>query len=170
MNKYKIYCETDNKWEEVISSNVPVSCPVNGSHSVRADSIYVLEEDVKVNDGSLKELTLDDYKELRYNEIDLKTQELISAGFTYDTGAFSLSAHAQLNWSEIHSNQSEFTFPLGISTIDNNEYLLAAANVDAFWTAGKDAVKGHLDSGRSLKKQVFDAVDETAVDAVVDNR
>jgi len=109
-------------------------------------------------------------KARRYGEIDLRTGQLIGAGFTYDSAQFSLSANAQLNWSEIHSNVSAFSDPVEVATIDNNVYDLTHANVDAFWTAALNATKGHLDSGRALKKSVFDAADKAAVDAVVDNR
>lgn len=118
----------------------------------------------------LSGLTLDELKKYRYTIIDRKTGGLISVGFTYDSRTFSLSPNAQMNWSEIHSNQSSFTFPLDISTINNDTYLLAAVDVDAFWSAAKNTVKGHLDSGRDLKKQVFDAVDIPAVNAVIDAR
>jgi hypothetical protein len=169
MNKYRVYCETDG-WVEVIASTEPTMCPIDNGHTLRTGTTAIIETNILVNDGTPKELTLSDYKTLRYNEIDAKTGALIGAGFTYDSKQFSLSSAAQRNWSEIHSNQTEFTFPLAISTLDNDEYSLASANVNAFWTAGKDALKGHLDSGRALKKSVFDAVDEAAVDAVVDNR
>ncbi len=170
MDKYRVYCETDGKYEEVISSTVPTVCPINGSHTLRADSASIIQSSVLINDGTLKELILDDYKQLRYNEIDYKTGLLIAPGFTYDTKIFSLSGNAQLNWSEIHTNEDKFIFPLAISTVDNDEYSLLLVNVHSFWEAGKDAVKGHLDTGRVLKKSVFDAVDKAAVDAVVDTR
>jgi len=114
--------------------------------------------------------TLDEYKAYRYNEIDTRTAILISAGFPYESNTFSLSVYAQINWTEIHTNQSAFTFPLDISTLDNNEYSLAEANVVAFWTAGKDTLKRHLDTGRILKKQIFDAADRAASEAIVDER
>lgn len=169
MNKYKIYCETDG-WLEVIASAAPTVCPIDGGHTINTDSITVVERDIKVNDGSYTELTLADYKTLRYNEIDSKTGVLIAAGFIFDGSTFSLSAHAQMNWSEIHSNQASFTFPLTLSCLNSDTYDLAAADVENFWGTAMATVKGHLDSGRVLKKQIFDAVDEAAVDAVTDNR
>ena len=90
---------------------------------------------------------LPDYKQNRYNEIDLKTQSLIAAGFTYDSQTFSSSANAQSNWNTMHSEEAEFTWPLEISTLDSNTYSLTQANIHAFWTACKDSINGHLDSG-----------------------
>jgi hypothetical protein len=170
MQKYRLWCNTDEKEEFVVSSSVPTECPTNAGHSIDTSSIAIIETNPMVNDGTAKNLTLADYKQLRYNEIDIKTQALISTGFTYDSMTFSLSITSQMNWSSIKENTPDFTFPLAISTKNNYEYSLAEANVTAFWTAGRDAVKGHLDSGRDLKKSVYDAADEAAVDAVVDTR
>lgn len=114
--------------------------------------------------------TLSGLKELRYNEIDAKTSMLIQQGFVYDSKTFSLSLPAQTNWHAIKNQPTEFTFPVTVSTIDNSGYDLAQSNVSAFWQAGKDTLKAHIDSGRILKKQIFDAVDIAAVNAIVDNR
>lgn len=171
MNKYRYFNITLAQYETVFCDVEPTEC-INNTHSFDSASLTVLQIDVKVNDGTTvhQQTTLEGYKELRYNEINAKTAQLISTGFVFDSQTFSTSYNAQLNWSEIHSNQSDFTFPLDISTKDNNKYSLAAVNVDTFWQAGKDFVKAHLDSGRDLKKSIFDAIDKTAVDAIIDNR
>ena len=65
-------------------------------------------------------ISLVDSKQLRYNEIDEKTKSLINDGFIYDSETFSLSTPAQTNWNSFHSNESEFSWPLEISTKDNN--------------------------------------------------
>ncbi len=170
MDKYRLWCVTDSTYERVIASAVPTVCPTNGAHTIKTTSIAIIEHDVLVNDGSFKELPLADYKQLRYNEIDGKTVSLIAAGFSFDSQAFSLSSSAQMNWSTLKDQEAEFTWPVEVSTKDNNAYSLTQANLTAFWTAGRDATKGHLDTGRALKKSVFDAADEAAVNAVVDNR
>ena len=115
-------------------------------------------------------LTLLEYKKVRYDEIDLRTRQLVSVGFGFDGQVFSLSPPAQLNWTNVKSSKADFTYPLMISTLNNNEYSLSNANVEGFWTAGKDTLKGHLDTGRILKKSIFDAVDKAAVDVVEDDR
>ncbi len=117
-----------------------------------------------------KELTVAEEKELRYNEIDAKTRELITAGFEFEGNVFSLSGNAQLNWSEVHTNQNQFTFPLAISMKNHDTYDIPQNKVQPFWSAAKDTVKGHLDSGRVLKKSVFDATTKAQVNAVIDNR
>lgn len=170
MEKYRLHCITDNIDECVIASTVPTQCPTNAAHTIDSTSIVIIDSNVLINNGTAKDLILADYEQLRYNEIDSKTETLIAAGFTYDSQTFSLSVHAQANWNTLKDSETDFTWPVEISTKDNNVYDLTQANLSTFWIAGRDAVKGHLDSGRALKKSVFDAVDEVAVDAVVDTR
>lgn len=118
-----------------------------------------------------KDLTvLSELKEFRYDQIDDKTDELITTGFIYDNETFSTSHHAQMNWNSLRNQTGEYTWPLNISTKDNNTYSLLQANVPAFWTELIDALADHVDSGRVLKKSIFIAADIAAVDAVVDNR
>jgi len=168
--KFKLYCTTDAKWEHILAVLPPTKCPSNGGHSFDANTIAIEKCGVLINDGTPKELPLNEYKRLRYNEIDGKTVAMILPGFVYDTHTFSLSSNAQSNWNILKAQEAEFTWPVEISTIWNDAYILTQANLAAFWTAGKDAVKGHLDSGRTLKKSIYDAVDEATVDLVVDAR
>ena len=114
--------------------------------------------------------TLADFKQAQFNAIDYKTGALIGAGFTFDSKQFSLSPTAQINWQAIKGNTSDFTFPLELTTLDNDVYSLTDANVQGFWDAGKATLKGHLDAGRALKKTVFDATTIEEVQAIVDAR
>lgn len=114
--------------------------------------------------------SLDEYKAYRYDEIDSRSQELIAAGFVYATKTFSLSHNAQINWDNLKNNTSEYIFPKDISTTDSDTYSLASVNLSAFWAEKEMILNGHLDSGRALKKQIFDAVDRSASEAIIDNR
>jgi len=161
-----------------LESEIRTSGYVTNFLDISSDDVYVrVYGDSLSNESALGTLvedhgyeTLAELKDRRYNEIDYKTMTLIAPGFTYDGTTFSLSISAQMNWSSIKENTSDFTFPLNISTIDNYEYTLAEADVCDFWCEGRDTVKGHLDSGRALKKSVHDAADEAAVDVVTDTR
>ena len=62
------------------------------------------------------------------------------------------------------------TFPIDISTKDDNEYSLEQADLDAFLGAALATKQGHLDSGRTLKVSVANATNQAELDAVVDNR
>jgi len=109
-------------------------------------------------------------KAQRYAEIDGKTGQLIGTGFVFDSKTFSLSIPAQNNWHAIMNQKSQFTDPVAITTMHHDTYLLAIADVEDFWNAGKTAVEGPLKSGRDLKKLIFDAADKAAIDAVIDER
>ncbi len=175
MDKYRLYCETDSKYEYVIASTEPTQCPINSGHAVRSGSVSLSEPDILVNDGTPKELTLADYKKLRLNEIDNRTQELILQGFSFGSPVetFSLSEPAQTNWIGLKqaADAGMITFPTSVSTKDDGEYSIAdAAELANFYGAGLAAKKSHLDSGRSLKISINSAADEAAVDAVVDSR
>jgi len=123
-----------------------------------------------VCDLTLKGYSLEEYRSLRISEIDEKTGYLIYLGFVFDSNTFSLSVHAQVNWEDILSHPDKYEFPLPISTLDNNEYHLKESDVDSFVDAARQTKKGHLDSGRIIRKQIKEAVDEQAIESVIDNR
>jgi hypothetical protein len=173
MDKYRIYCETHG-WVEVISDFVPNTCPINGSDTVRGDSVCVIEPDVKVNDGTLTQLTLANYKQLRYNEIDKRTGELILQGYVYSSKTFSLSETAQTNILALDNTRDDpaLTYPITYNTIDDLDTYSVVDSTDLhnMYLTALATKKSHLDSGTVLKQQVRDAVDKAAVDLVIDNR
>jgi hypothetical protein len=114
--------------------------------------------------------SLSEHKAQRYAQIDGRTSALIAQGFSFDGKQFSLSIIAQNNWNTIHSNKSVLSFPFNVTTLDNDTYALALSDVDAFWGTAVNTVKTHWDSGRVLKKQIFDATTKQTVDSVIDNR
>jgi hypothetical protein len=109
-------------------------------------------------------------KNKRYAEIDNKTNTLLGEGVLVDGVVFSLSLAAQTNWNILKNQESEFVWPVAISTMDNDQYILQQANLSSFWSTGKDRVKLLLDEGRSLKKLIHDATTIDAVNLVVDTR
>ena len=129
-----------------------------------------VEEDTTTPPGEDPIQVLARAKKFKYDQIDYKTAALIAGGFTFDGRQFSLSLYAQANWHALKDNTSEFTWPKDVTTIDNDTYSLAESDVVGLWQAGKTALDSHLESGRLLKKQVFDAADVAAVLAVVDTR
>lgn len=57
LNKYKIYCNTDNKWEYIwldSSNTYPTKCPTNTAHNVDLSSIAIIDE-VSTNHVVVKE-------------------------------------------------------------------------------------------------------------------
>lgn len=106
----------------------------------------------------------------RYAEIDANTSALIAVGFVFEGKTFSLSIPAQINWNTLKSNESDFSWPVEVTKLNNDSYSLLQNKLVSFWITGRDATVAHLDSGRALKKSIFDAADKAAVDAVVDTR
>ena len=116
-------------------------------------------------------------KKYRYNEINNRTAQLISVGFTYDGSHFSLSSHAQINLEALKNNVAlgiftdEVHFPRGWSTSDDGEYVLTATtDALALYNAGMSYVVTQYDTGRDLRVQVNAATTASAVWAIVDNR
>ena len=71
-----------------------VKASMTGDASVYANIDW---HDTPISEASLDTHALAYEKELKDAAIDLKTQSLIDAGFTYDSIVFSMSEMAQLN-------------------------------------------------------------------------
>lgn len=121
-----------------------------------------------------EEVSLEEYKELRYIEIDNKTVELINEGFIFDTHTFSLSYAAQLNWTNIKANADMLNaggfFPITVSTSNNEQYSLTYANMIPFWMAGFGVVSTVYKSGSDLKVVIKACATKEEVDLIIDNR
>ena len=55
-NKYKVWCETDSKWESVYDHAIPTVCPTDGGHTITSSKIHI------VADGST--IGMADYNDL----------------------------------------------------------------------------------------------------------
>lgn len=44
MNRYRIYCKTDEKFEFVDSETTPTECPANSGHEIDSDGIVIIKE------------------------------------------------------------------------------------------------------------------------------
>lgn len=95
-----------------------------------------------------------DFKEFLCNQIDIKTEEIIFTGFTFDNKHFSLSISAQINWSNLF-NIPEFMFPLTVSCKDETTYSLEYANVQNFYFAALTTKNTALQNGTVKKQQVL---------------
>jgi hypothetical protein len=173
MNKFKLYCNVDG-WVEVIASSLPTVCPIDNAHSITTESIVLIEENIQVNDGTATELTLDNYKALRYHEIDARTEELILNGFSYASKVFSLSQNAQINILALHETRNDpaLIYPIEYSTLNDsdNYFVIDADDLHSMYLTALATKKAHVDSGTLIKDSIRAAVDEAAVDAIIDNR
>lgn len=114
-------------------------------------------------------MTLNELKDIRYNEIDLNTQELISKGFLFDNHTFSLSITAQINWSNI-LNIPDQMFPLNIIDKFENLYILNLNDKINFYYSALNGKNIHLQSGGILKTQIKNAQTIEEVNLIIDNR
>ena len=115
---------------------------------------------------------LDELRALRMAEIDAKTEELISEGFTYQSKLFSLSLNSQINISALNQSRTELSYPITYNTKDDMDAysVTDATDMNNMYMTALSVKKAHLDSGSSLKQQIRDAADIAAVNAVIDNR
>ena len=113
--------------------------------------------------------TLEDAKISRCLDIDLKTGDLISEGFVFDSKTFSLSINAQINWSNI-MNVPDNAFPLTIMTKDDQSYALSLANKQNFYLSALNGRLTQLGSGTSLKVQINALTTIADVETFVDPR
>ena len=114
-----------------------------------------------------------DARRVKMAQIDRKTIELISKGFVYSGKTFSLSNNAEkklLTW-RIKADGGDATARTA-PTIDNSDTLALAdaAAVIIFTDVAFNVIQGHIDTGEALRASVRTAADQTAIDAVADNR
>lgn len=175
MNKYKLYSVENPNLEQLILNNgTPTECP-NGD-TLNLNAITVLEDNVRVSDGIYVDsaVSLDNYKLLKNNAIDDKTGELISAGYTYASKQFSLSANAQTNILALFATKDNpaLTYPIEYNTLDDTDnYMVTdATDLENMYLTALATKKASVDSGTLLKDQVRASTTRAQVDAVIDNR
>ena len=121
-----------------------------------------------------KGLTLAEYKELRYKEIDNRTMELILDGFNYLGKVFSLSQNAQINILGLDETRDDpaLTYPITYNTLDDlDTYLVTdATDLHTMYLTALGTKKAVVDSGSNLKALVRDSIDANSVLLIVDNR
>jgi hypothetical protein len=114
---------------------------------------------------------LPDIKAVRCEAIDARTQALIASGFTFAGHVFSLSTEAQLNWTALYAARDSLTYPLSVTTDDDEEFSAPdAASLAGLCLTALASVKGRVDSGRGLKLAVLAAADAAALNAILDVR
>ncbi len=104
---------------------------------LKTPSLYELKESVKAN-------------------IDLRTQELIFAGFLFAGLIFSMSVEAQINWSNfpVLYQSAPQLFPLDILSKNDELYSLKYSDIMSFYFSAVSHKNTQLQSGNILKQQV----------------
>lgn len=118
---------------------------------------------------------LSNLKLARYNEIDIKTGELISLGFEFPSASgniFSFSTNAQSNLLGTFTAKDLLPYPFPWNTKDDEltYQIVDSTEMANFFMTALGTKKARQDSGSALKSQIRDAVNKAAVDAVIDNR
>ena len=150
-----------------------------------SNKLYTYEPNFKAGDivsdlggyylvDNIKALDLQEYKDLRFKEIDERTEEKIKLGFSYAGKVFSLSANAQTNILALDNTKDDpaLSYPIGYSTIDDSEHydVVDATDLHNMYLTALATKKAWVDSGTTLKDAVRYAVDENSVSLVIDNR
>lgn len=117
---------------------------------------------------------IDEYREVKQAQIDLRTGELIATGYNFAGKQFSLSANAQTNILAMFATKDHplFTYPVGYNTIDDHEVFSidSSATLEGMYMTALGTKKAYLDSGTDLKAAVRAATTKAEVDAIVDPR
>ena len=116
--------------------------------------------------------TIEDYKKMKYCQIDERTSQLISLGYSYGGELFSLSMNAQTNILALDHSRLELSYPIEYNTKnDESVYSIAdATTVHNMYLTALATKKARLDSGTVFKTQVRDATTIQEVRDVYDNR
>ena len=129
-------------------------------------------------DGSInthEAVDLAAYKQLKFKEIDARSEELIKeGGFTYNGKQFSLSEAAQINLLGIELKKNfAGILPITFNTYDDLdvETLTTVTHIENFFLAALTAKRTVLDTATLvLKDPIRAATTKAEVDAVIDNR
>jgi len=118
------------------------------------------------------DIPLSDLRNSRYEDIDIRTGELIAEGFTHAGKQFSLSIESQINWTNIGMVPSLLTYPYKISTLlDDQVHSFAdAAEIQTAYAIAVGTKESHIASGRAIKEQIIAATTKAELDAVEDTR
>lgn len=179
MGRYAI--TTENGVELISGASTPY--PVGAVEPISNwDAMQAVATGYRVIDsGAVREMTqnekdthdtnnhLDEIKAVHCGEIDVRTDELIAAGYSHGGSNLSLSGASQDTL--LMYIASPPSYPVKLTTLTSGEYSVASAEDMASVIAeARAAIKTNLDSGRDLKVACMAAADAAAVRAVEDTR
>lgn len=166
MHKYRIFCETDG-WQECISDNEISSCPVDGGHSVRANSVSIIEKNISALDGTPEILSLASKAQLTIISIVSKTEELKAAGFPHDLKTFNTDDDAWRLFTTVAATKNQLALPLKAITKDRIIYLCnTLAEVDAILQSWVDYVQPIMAEHFQLIADATAAGDQATLDNI----
>lgn len=113
------------------------------------------------------------YKKKRRKKITDKTHGKMSEGFPHNGKHFSCIKKSQdfIAHMKQFIDKSKLFIPLEITTIEDETYIFnTIEDFNLFVDTVLGTVKNTKDEERPIKQQLFAAVDEAAVDAIIDDR
>ena len=119
-------------------------------------------------------LTLDEARELRFGQIDARTNEIFATGFEFPGSGIrlSLSLGAQSRMIGLMMVRDQATYPIRWNALDDASFvdLLGPNDVIALFGSGAAALRSYVDGGTAIKNEIRAATTVAAVMAVVDPR
>jgi hypothetical protein len=110
-------------------------------------------------------------KAARNLEVDRKTMQLFNQGLAFEGGAFPLDLDDSLNYMRMQLFARPEDFPWDIAQRNRDSFTIRdAAHLKRFGDAATARQQQIVDGAQTLKKAIYDASDEAAVNAIVDDR
>ena len=174
MDKYKLFCITDNEWKYLESCSVPTVCPGTSGHEIDLDSIIYLGSEPLTEDEiqSFSYIDIDCLKRSRRDNVNELTHELIVEGMLFPvSGANGGYARVPMNDEDQHNyigmtiskDFLSYSGPdavhvkcIDLVTGEDVFYYPPDANaVITFWGAGMQHVKVKLEEGWAIKADIM---------------
>lgn len=156
------------------SGNIIAGAQLEGSLPIpnAPSKFYKIKSNWQDTYPDVWELDIDTHTEKLREEIDKKTQALISKGFKFKKTMFSLSQNAQINWMALKNQYDMNLLPdeIEISRKDGKTYSLKKDEFLDFYNLAFTTVKDILDSGRALKTKAYNANTEKKLSEFIDDR
>jgi len=113
-------------------------------------------------------------RELRFGEVDAKTDQIFGGGFEYPGSGvrLSLSSEAQSRMIGLMVIRDQATYPIRWNALDDASFvdLLGPNDVITLFGSGAAALRSYVDGGTAIKNEIRAATTVAAVMAVVDPR
>ncbi len=167
------------EYETITKSNAEFFASYNPMYLKYNSTTGLIEEKITAEKDAVDIQRLTNIKESHKVSFKIRTNEILDAGFTYDSKIFGIDLEAKGNWEALHQHQTVMTWPQTISAIDGSTYSLELTNLDAFIGAGLTAGRSIYNAEYPLRASVNAIVmssytnfedAKAAVLAVVDNR
>lgn len=122
--------------------------------------------------------TFEDNRAAKIDAIQQNTRVLLAGGFSHASKQFSLSLEAQAKIIGLRVGiltgdiiDGPPDYPINVSAMDETDYeILNEADAKLYYKAALDRVKALVTAGSALKQSCLNAVNQTALDAIVDTR